>query len=108
MGYVYAGDYCTPDEAERTLRRLPGPAARDLEAPHPDADRRNRTSWVRNCVAIGLSSGFVEPLSRPDLLLIQHGIEQLVKHFPTRRGDPVMTAHYKRLVARCMDGVREF
>jgi tryptophan 6-halogenase len=109
MGYVYASDYCTPDEAERTLRDFAGPAARDLEANHIRMRiGRVRNSWVNNCVAIGLASGFVEPLESTGIFFIQHGIEQLVKHFPDESWDPSVIRHYNQLVARCLDGVREF
>ncbi|MGH8903455.1 MAG: tryptophan halogenase family protein [Egibacteraceae bacterium] len=109
MGYVYASDYCTPDEAERTLRAFVGPGAEDLEANHIRMRiGRNRNSWVNNCVAIGLASGFVEPLESTGIFFIQHGIEQLVKHFPNKSWDADLIENYNRLVARCLDGVREF
>ncbi|MEU7837921.1 tryptophan halogenase family protein [Nonomuraea sp. NPDC049129] len=109
MGYVYASDYCSPEEAERTLRDFAGPAARDLEANHIRMRiGRNRDSWVNNCVAIGLSSGFVEPLESTGIFFIQHGIEQLVKHFPAGEHEEGLRRDYNRLIARCLDGVREF
>ena len=108
-GYVYAGDYCTPDEAETTLRAFVGPAAEDLEANHIRMRiGRSREHWVGNCVAIGLSSGFVEPLESTGIFFIQHGIEQLVKHFPSHGFDETVRASYNRLVNHVMDGVREF
>ncbi|MCX4662128.1 tryptophan halogenase family protein [Streptomyces uncialis] len=108
-GYVYARDYCTPEEAERTLRRFVGPAADDLEANHIRMRiGRSRRSWVNNCVAVGLSSGFVEPLESTGIFFIQHAIEQLVKHFPDADWDPALRSAYNTLVNRCMDGVREF
>lgn len=108
-GYVYASDFCTPEEAERTLREFCGPAAAELPANHIKMRiGRSRSSWVNNCVAIGLSSGFVEPLESTGIFFIQHGVEQLVKHFPDTTWDPGLIAHYNQLVARCMDGVREF
>jgi tryptophan halogenase len=108
-GYVYASDYCTPEEAERTLREFVGPAAADLEANHIRMRiGRSRNSWVNNCVAIGLSSGFVEPLESTGIFFIQHAIEQLVKHFPTDTWDAHLRDSYNRLVANAMDGVRQF
>ncbi|XVQ90080.1 tryptophan halogenase family protein [Microbispora siamensis] len=109
MGYVYASDHASPEEAERTLRAFAGPAAADLEANHIRMRiGRNRNSWVGNCVAIGLSSGFVEPLESTGIFFIQHGVEQLVKHFPAEGHSEELRRDYNRLVARCMDGVREF
>ncbi len=108
-GYVYASDYTTPEEAERTLRAFVGPAAEHADANHIKMRiGRSRRHWVNNCVAIGLSSGFVEPLESTGIFFIQHGIEQLVKHFPDARWDDGLRTSYNKLVNNVMDGVREF
>jgi tryptophan halogenase len=108
-GYVYARDYCTPEEAERVLREFVGPAAADVEANHIRMRiGRSRESWVRNCVAIGLSSGFVEPLESTGIFFIHHAIEQLVTYFPDGNWDPRSRRMYNAAVANVMDGVREF
>jgi flavin-dependent dehydrogenase len=108
-GYVYSDEYCTPEEAERTLRAKVAPGQDDLEANHIRMRiGRNERSWVKNCVAIGLSSGFVEPLESTGIFFIQHGIEQLVKHFPDKSWDPVLAHAYNERVAHVVDGVKEF
>ncbi|MGW1677366.1 tryptophan halogenase family protein [Saccharopolyspora sp. NPDC002376] len=108
-GYVYASDYCIPEEAERTLRAYVGPAADDVSANHIRMRiGRSENSWVNNCVAIGLSSGFVEPLESTGIFFIQNAVEQLVKHFPGGPDDDRLRKSYNRQVANVMDGVREF
>ncbi|MBF8184507.1 tryptophan 7-halogenase [Nonomuraea sp. K274] len=108
-GYVYASDYITPDQAERTLREFVGPAADGLEANHIKMRiGRTRNAWVKNCVGIGLSAGFVEPLESTGIFFIQNGVEQLVKHFPDKRWDDALRDSYNGHMARMMDGVREF
>ncbi|MET8544778.1 tryptophan halogenase family protein [Kitasatospora sp. NPDC004799] len=108
-GYVYAKDYLSPEEAERTLRAFVGPAAAEVEANHIRMRiGRSRNSWARNCVAIGLSSGFVEPLESTGIFFIHHAIEQLVKYFPAQDWNPARRDLYNRAVAHVMDGVREF
>ncbi|RDI25345.1 tryptophan halogenase [Lentzea flaviverrucosa] len=108
-GYVYASDYCAPDEAERVLREFAGPAAADAEANHIRMRiGRSAESWVRNCVAIGLSSGFVEPLESTGIFFIHHAIEQLVKHFPDAGWSEHNRGMYNSAVGNVMDGVREF
>lgn len=109
VGYVYSDSYCTPEDAEATLRAFAAPDRPDLEANHI-AMRvgRNRRSWINNCVAIGLSSGFVEPLESTGIFFIQHGIEELVRHFPDERWDRQLIASYNRSVSQVMDGVRDF
>ncbi|TVT48880.1 tryptophan 7-halogenase [Amycolatopsis rhizosphaerae] len=108
-GYVYARDYCEPEEAERTLRAFVGPEAAGVEANHIRMRiGRSRNSWVRNCVAIGLSSGFVEPLESTGIFFIHHAIERLVKHFPGNDWNPAQRELYNEAVGHVMDGVREF
>ncbi|MFD9815595.1 tryptophan halogenase family protein [Streptomyces sp. NPDC059080] len=108
-GYVYSDEFCTPEEAERTLREFAAPGQDDLEANHIRMRiGRNRRSWVKNCVAIGLSSAFVEPLESTGIFFIQHGIEQLVKHFPDERWDQMLARSYNDRVAHVLDGVKEF
>ncbi|WP_200303556.1 tryptophan halogenase family protein [Streptomyces adelaidensis] len=108
-GYVYSSDYTTPEKAERTLREFVGPAAEDLDANHIRMRiGRSRRSWVNNCVAVGLSSGFVEPLESTGIFFIQQAIEQLVKHFPAADWEEGLRDSYNQVINRCMDGVREF
>jgi tryptophan halogenase len=108
-GYVYAKDYLSPEEAERTLREFVGPAAADVEANHIKMRiGRSENSWVNNCVAIGLSSGFVEPLESTGIFFIHHAIEQFAKYFPDESWNPVQRELYNDSIAHVMDGVREF
>jgi flavin-dependent dehydrogenase len=108
-GYVYASDYCDPDEAEKTLREFVGPAADGLAANHIRMRiGRSERAWVNNCVGIGLSAGFVEPLQSTGIFLIQHAIEQLARHFPDDDWDPRLRDAYNRVTANAIEGVREF
>jgi hypothetical protein len=109
-GYVYSSKFIDKDEAERELREFLGPASDGCSANHIKMRiGRSRNSWVKNCVAIGLASGFVEPLESTGIFFIQHGIEQLVEHFPRSTDfDPTLVESYNRAVAECIDGVRQF
>jgi tryptophan halogenase len=109
-GYVYSSRFIDKEEAEREFREFLGPAADGCVA-HPVRMRigRCRRSWVKNCVAIGLSSGFVEPLESTGLFFIQHAIEELVNHFPgSSTIDEQLSKNYNRVIADCVEGVREF
>lgn len=108
-GYVYSSSFLDKEKAEAELRRHLGPKSEGCPANHIRMRiGRNRNSWVKNCVAIGLSSGFVEPLESTGIFFIQHGIEELVHHFPSGAVDDQMVKSYNRLVAECIDGVRDF
>jgi tryptophan halogenase len=109
-GYVYCSKFIDKDEAEREFREFLGPAAANSPPNHIKMRiGRSAHSWIKNCVAIGLSSGFVEPLESTGIFFIQHGIEELVAHFPGPQGlDENVVAGFNKSVAECVDGVREF
>jgi hypothetical protein len=108
-GYVYSSSFISKEKAEEEFRRHLGPVADGCPANHIRMRiGRNRNSWVKNCVAIGLASGFVEPLESTGIFFIQHGIEELVHHFPNGAIEEEMVKSYNRLVGECIDGVREF
>jgi flavin-dependent dehydrogenase len=108
-GYVYSRRFLSQEDAEADLRRHLGPAADAVSASHIEMRiGRCRNSWVGNCVAIGLASGFVEPLESTGIFFIQHGIEELVNHFPGAVPDADTIRSYNRVVGDCIDGVRDF
>jgi flavin-dependent dehydrogenase len=107
-GYVYSSAYSTADEAEQEFRRHLGPAAAACNASRIKMRiGRCRNSWVNNCVAVGLSSGFVEPLESTGIFFIQHGIEELVSHLHAPPDEELIKS-YNRRIAECIDGVMEF
>jgi len=108
-GYVYSSAFTSKDEAELEFRRHLGPAADSTRANHIKMRiGRCRNSWVKNCVAIGLSSGFVEPLESTGIFFIQHAIEEMIGHLPGDTLDEEMVRSYNRLIAEGIDGVRDF
>lgn len=108
-GYVYCSQFISPEEAEAEFRQHLGSSSENCKASHIKfVSGRNRNSWVKNCVAIGLSSGFVEPLESSGIFFIQHGIEELVSHFPDKTFNPEMIDSYNKNIAMCIDGVRDF
>ncbi len=108
-GYVYSSAHATRDEAETRLRRHLGAKADGCAANHIRMRiGRCRNSWVKNCVAIGLSSGFVEPLESTGIFFIQHAIEELVRHLPNGSPDERVVQQYNEIVGACIDGVRDF
>jgi tryptophan 6-halogenase len=108
-GYVYSSQFLSREAAEAELRRHLGPASDGVRASHIQMRiGRCRRSWVKNCVAVGLASGFVEPLESTGIFFIQHGIEELVNHFPGAVPDEGTVASYNRVVSDCIDGVRDF
>jgi len=108
-GYVYFSAFITPEQAEQEFPRHLAPRSEGCNALHIKMRiGRNRNSWVKNCVAIGLSSGFVEPLESTGIFFIHHAVEQLLNHFPGHGDDEESRKSYNEIVGNCMDGVREF
>ncbi len=69
---------------------------------------RRRTMWEKNCIAIGLSGGFLEPLESTSIYLIQAVIMKLIERFPGEDFDEVEIADFNRQVARSFEQVRDF
>jgi tryptophan halogenase len=86
VGYVFSRRYVSDDEAERTLRRYIGPAAQDLAVRRiPICPGHRETFWKRNCVAVGLSAGFLEPLEASAIVLIEMSAKLIAEQMPACR-----------------------
>jgi flavin-dependent dehydrogenase len=108
-GYVYCSAFKSGEDAEKELREHLGPASENCNALHIKMRiGRNRNAWVKNCVAIGLSNAFVEPLESTGIFFIQHGIEELIAAFPDKRFNPELMKQYNKSVGDCIDGVKDF
>ena len=107
-GYVFCDAFVTEDEAAATLMgRLRMPALADPKVLRFATGKR-RKSWVKNCIAIGLSSGFLEPLESTSIHMIQHAVTKLLSLFPTRACDPALADRFNASVDDLVTGARDF
>lgn len=110
-GYVFSSRFLDEDAARETL--LGAIDGRPLGEPRLlrfQAGRRT-IGWERNCVAIGLASGFLEPLESTSIFLIQAAVYDLANLMPARgsaRVDQRLAAEFNRLFAIQYDRVRDF
>jgi tryptophan 7-halogenase len=107
-GYVFCDSYVSEDEAQRQLLdRLDGKPLADPKILRFKAGRR-RKSWVKNCLALGLSSGFLEPLESTSIHLVQAGITKFLDFFPHRQIDPILVDRYNEDMAFQYETIRDF
>lgn len=86
VGYVYASRYCSDDEARATLRQYVGPALDALQVRQININSGHRAHfWHRNCVAVGLAAGFLEPLEASALVLVELSAQFIATQLPANR-----------------------
>lgn len=108
-GYVYSSQTTTPERAEQELRDFLGPRAYDVPANHIRMRvGHNRRSWVNNCIAVGLSSCFVEPLESTTIALIEYQLALLILHFPDSDLDERRAHRYNELMTGAFEDLRDF
>lgn len=108
IGHVYSSAHISDDAAEAALRRYAGPGADTLNVRRITIDAGHRTRfWQNNCVAVGLSAGFIEPLEASALMLIETSMDAIADRLPrTRAAMDVMarqfnatfTHHWMRII----------
>ena len=108
-GYVYSTQFCSPDGAETELRERLGLLDSDVQARHLKM-RIGRVTrhWNRNCLAVGLAQGFIEPLEATALLFIQKTAASFVEFL--EKGDLGEEAHdrFNALVNVHFEGTRDY
>jgi len=107
-GHIYCREFMSDDEAVSIL--LSNLDGEPLGAPRQIRFKagHRREFWVKNCVAIGLSSGFLEPLESTSLYLIQEGISRFIALFPDATLPEVVRDEYNRHMRTEFEQVRDF
>lgn len=107
-GHVFSSGFMGDDEAGdlllETLDQKPLAEPKFLRF----QTGRRKLSWNRNVVAIGLSSGFLEPLESTSIHLIHSGLVKLLDFWPDRTFDPLLAEQYNRAMTNQYEAIRDF
>ena len=107
-GIVYGSRFTDEESARRTL--LANIEGEKLTEPRLIRFRpgQRRNTWRGNCVAIGLSSGFLEPIESTSIHLIQRGVIRLLQMFPATGINPADIAEYNLQTQHEIEHIRDF
>ena len=107
-GHIYCSSFMEQDEATRIL--LENLDGKPLAEPRPlkFTTGRRKQFWVGNCVAVGLSSGFLEPLESTSIHLIHTAISRIISFFPNAGFDAADIAEYNAMTHWEYERIRDF
>ena len=108
-GYVFSSKYCSPDEAETELRSHLNILESDVEARHLKMKvGRVQETWAKNCVAVGLSQGFIEPLEATALQFVYSTIEQFSQALEEGNFSEKNRDEFNEMMNANFEGVRDY
>ncbi len=107
-GHVFSSKFMDYDTAQNILmNNLDGKALADPRHIKFTTGKRKK-AWNKNCIAIGLSGGFMEPLESTSIHMVKTGLMRLITFFPDKDFDQVDIDNYNRLTDKEYAQIRDF
>lgn len=107
-GFVYSSKYMADEDAiNLLLSNIEGERLNEPRVIQFNPGKRKQL-WLKNCVAIGLSSGFIEPLESTSIHLISSSVVRLMKMMPLNGIQPTDVAEYNRQAQKELEDIRDF
>ncbi len=108
-GYVYSSDFISPDDAETELRESLGLLDSDVPARHLKMNvGQAEHHWHKNCLALGLSQGFIEPLEATGLHLVLVAVESFVTKYLEGILSDKYQAEFNTKISERFERVRDY
>ena len=108
-GYVYSSAFCDEAQAEATLRAHNGTARPLAEMCHLKMRTGHRARmWEKNCLALGLASGFLEPLESTGIYLVEYALQTFIDYLPAAGKEGRNQQRYNALMSDMYQELRDF
>lgn len=110
IGYVYSSKHCSEQQARETLSRYIGDAEIVKQAKKIQfIPGHRKVFWHKNCVAVGLSAGFLEPLEASALMLVESSANFIADQLPVNSDQMALVAHrFNTIMLKKWQGVIDF
>jgi tryptophan halogenase len=108
-GYIFSSRFTTDDAAATEFAAHLGPSAKaeDMRVIKMRVGRTER-SWVGNCIALGLASGFVEPLEASAIFSVETTVKWLLNYFPDSDFEPALRDRFNRRTLELYDEIADY
>ncbi len=108
-GYVFSDHFRTDEQATEEFLKHLGDAGKGAEPRAiPVRIGGMEKSWEKNCIAIGLSSGFIEPLESTAIYMIENSIKLLMLNFPDKSYPKALQDRFNETTNQMMETIRDF
>lgn len=108
-GYVYSSRHTSAERAEQVLRQHLGPLAEQASTRQLKMHiGHRRNMWSKNCLALGLAAGFLEPLESTGIYLVEVALSLFIDHVSTGPASPYLAQRFNQKMGQIYEELRDF